>query len=266
MRLTALDDAAWRSPWRGVRTGDKVMLGLALTLTALLAPTWPGTPAVTVVAVALLVTWAAIPPRVLAAAAAAPLAFVTIGALSVAIQVGEPAGPVWWRAGLLSMGPESGQRAVGLLGHGIAGTLSVLVIATTTPMVDVIGWLARWRVPAAALDIAALTYRMLFSLADSLAGIREAQLARLGGTSPGSGSLRRRLDTASRTAGTVLLRTWTRARRLEEGLAGRGFESGLVTLPTDRPRSPRLVAVGTIAVAGVWACCFAAGSLSLPWT
>ena len=41
MTTYSIDDAAWASPWRRRRVGEKVLLSLALVLTALLTPPWP---------------------------------------------------------------------------------------------------------------------------------------------------------------------------------------------------------------------------------
>ena len=53
--LTSLDDAAWTGPWRGVRVEEKVVLSVGLVLSALAAPSWPGTLAVAVASVLLIV-------------------------------------------------------------------------------------------------------------------------------------------------------------------------------------------------------------------
>ena len=51
MTTLSIDDAAWASPWRRRRVGEKVLLSLALLLTALLLPPWPGCVAVALVSV-----------------------------------------------------------------------------------------------------------------------------------------------------------------------------------------------------------------------
>ena len=56
----------------------------------------------------------------------------------------------------------------------------------------------------------------------------------------------------------VLVRSWTRARRLEEGLAGRGYTDALPTLDPPRHGSARFVAASILTVAVV------AGSAAVP--
>ncbi|QQS01576.1 MAG: cobalt ECF transporter T component CbiQ [Austwickia sp.] len=255
MHLTALDDAAWTSPWRRRPVADKALLSLALVLTALFAPPFPGGVLVGLLAAGCLLGPARVPARLLVEAAGPPLVFVLVGALSVVIAVGDPVPGAWWAAGPLSIGPESAARAAGLVVHGLAGALAVLVLATTTPMVDLITAARRLRVPAACLDIAALVYRLLFVLLDVAVAAHAAQAARLGG----AGGTRDRIRAAGATAGTVLVRAWAQARRLTDGLAGRGYEDDLRTLGVTRPRSARFEAAALAAVAGVWLVCLA------PW-
>lgn len=258
MHFTALDDAAWASPWRQRAVVDKALLSVGLVLTALLAPPLPGGVLVGVVAVACLLGPARLPAQLLVKAMSGPLAFLILGAVSVVVAVGTPVAGAWWVWGPLSIGPDSAARAGGLLVHGVAGALAVMVLATTTPMMDLVSSCRRLRIPAACLDIAALVYRLLFVLLDVATATHDAQVARLGGT----GSPAARIRAAGAVTGTVLVRSWDRARRLADGLAGRGYEDDLVTLPALRNRSVRFEAAAVGAVAIVWLACAAPGVLS----
>jgi len=249
MAAISLDDAAWASPWRRRRVSEKVALSLGLVLTALLAPVWPGTLLVALASLALMIGWARIRPTLVAGAMVAPATFIIIGALSVAIAIGTPTGDIWWRWGPLSINADSARRSLGLFGHGIAGTLAVLVLATTTPMVDLLAWMRRLRMPDPLLEIASLMYRMLFLLLDATQSIRAAQVARCSDAAP----LRRRFGHAAQLTGAVFLRAWRQSVRLEDGLRGRGFESALLTLAPRRERSAALVVVGAATLAAIWA-------------
>jgi cobalt/nickel transport system permease protein len=59
-------------------------------------------------------------------------------------------------------------------------------------------------------------------------------------------------------AAAVLSRSWDRAQRLQEGLAGRGMESGLRVLPDERPSSRGFV----VATLGGLAALVSAGVLA----
>ena len=96
------------------------------------------------------------------------------------------------------------------------------------------------------MEVASVTYRLLFVLLESLRTIREAQTARMGHS-----SFRRSYRSSGALAAAVLTRSFDRARRLHEGLAGRGMETGLRVLPEALPSSPAFLASGALLLAAI---------------
>jgi cobalt/nickel transport system permease protein len=94
--------------------------------------------------------------------------------------------------------------------------------------------------------VASVTYRLLFVLLASLSTIREAQTARMGHS-----TWRRSYRSSGALAAAVLTRSWDRARRLQEGLAGRGMEAGLRVLPEALPSSRAFLAATVTGLAGL---------------
>ncbi|MGB3772525.1 MAG: cobalt ECF transporter T component CbiQ, partial [Rhodococcus sp. (in: high G+C Gram-positive bacteria)] len=145
-----------------------------------------------------------------------------------------------WSIGIT---PASAARALEVTGHAVAGTSAVLLLAMTTPMVDILSGMRRLKVPQACIDVAAVMYRFLFVLLVSVRTIRQSQAARLGYSSP-----RRSMHSAGLLTAAVLVKSWDRASRLEAGLAGREFGDAPIAHDTDdRPSSPAFLA-GTVAV------------------
>lgn len=240
-RGLAIDDAAWSSRWRNRSLVDKAVLSLGLVLAALSLPAWPGSVLVGVSAVVLALRGAGTPPGLLLRALRAPLVFIAVGSTSVAVIV--TAEPRW----SISVTSASLAGAAEVAGRSVAGTLAVLILALSTPMVDILGGLRRLRVPAACIEVASLMYRLLFLLLDTTRTMRESQRARLGYSSAG-----RSLRSAGSLTAAVLTRAWDRARRLEQGLAGRGHSTSLTTLDIPPSSSPAflattLVGLGTLA-------------------
>ncbi|MGY1635640.1 cobalt ECF transporter T component CbiQ [Geodermatophilus sp. SYSU D00742] len=233
----AVDDAAWSSAWRRRSPGDKLLLCTGLVVCALALPAWPGSVLVTVTAVALALGPARVPARTFGRAVRWPLAFVATGALTAVVSVD---------SGGLGWAPDAAARAGSLVGHAVAGTSAVLLLATTTPVSDLLPALRRLRVPAAVVEVAAVTYRLLFVLLDSLRAVREAQAARMGHS-----SVRRSYRSSGVLAAAVLTRSWDRARRLQEGLAGRGMEAGLQVLPEALPSSRAFLAATAAGLAAL---------------
>lgn len=232
----AVDDAAWASAWRRRSPGDKLLLCLGLVVCALVLPAWPGSVLVAAAAVGLALGPARVPARTFARAVRWPLAFVAVGALTAVVSVD----------GGLGWAPDAADRAGSLVGHALAGSAAVLLLATTTPMSDMLPALHRLRVPAAVIEVASVTYRLLFVLLTSLHTIREAQTARMGHS-----TVRRSLRSSGALAAAVLTRSWDRARRMQEGLAGRGLETGLRVLPEVLPSSRAFVACSVLGLAGI---------------
>ena len=242
--MTALDDAAWQGPWRRVRVGEKVVLCVALLTTALVAPPWPGCALVAMACLVLICGPAHVPPRTLRLAMAAPLPFLVIGGVTVAVVLGgTPTATALFTWGPLWADPATVTKGITVFSRGVAGTLSIMLLATTTPMVDLLTWLRHLRVPAALVEIASLTYRLLFVLLSSALAIRAAQTARLG---------RPTLATAATAMGALLVRSWTRASRLQAGLEGRGYVDDLTTLAVARRASPTFMATTALVLAGIW--------------
>jgi cobalt/nickel transport system permease protein len=233
----AVDDAAWTSAWRHRSPADKLLLCGGLVVCALLLPAWPGSLLVGSTAVVLALGPAGVPARTFGRAVRWPTAFVAIGALTAVVSVD---------TGGLGWAPDAAARAGSLVGHALAGSAAVLLLACTTPVSDLLPALQRLRVPAAVTEVASVTYRLLFVLLESLRTIREAQTARLG-----RATVRQGLRSDGALAAAVLTRSWDRARRLQEGLAGRGMETGLRVLPDDRPSSARFVAASIAGLAAI---------------
>lgn len=253
----ALDVAAWSSPWRHRSPGDKLLLAGGLVLGALLLPAWPGCPLVAAVAVTALLGPAGVTARVLARTARGAAAFLLLGAVGIAVT---------WRPGAtgglgLTVTAAGASAAAVTTAHAVAGFAAMLLLAATTPMSDLLAWAGRRGVPEAVVDVAGLVYRQLFVLLATARSVRAAQAARLG-----YADRRATIRSAAALTAAVLVRAWSRARRLEEGLAGRGLDGPLRVLPDARPSSPTFVA-GALAVLGsVVAVSLAVAHLApLPW-
>lgn len=241
MQGLATDDAAWASAWRTRSVADKALLSLGLVVCALLLPPWPGAVIVTVVSLGAVTVMARTPLRPVLRALAAPAVFIALGAVSVAITV--TATPDW----SIGVTQDSVGRALEVSGHAVAGTSAVLLLAMTTPMIDILSGLRRLRVPQACIDVAAVMYRFLFVLLVSVHTIRQSQSSRLGYSSP-----QRSMHSAGLLTAAVLVKSWDRASRLEAGLAGREFGDAVSADPIDVQRSsPAFLSVTVLVLAAV---------------
>ena len=243
MARFALDEAAWSGPWRQRSTGEKALLSLGLLAVAATSRSLWVSALVLAVAVATALFAARVPRRTYALAVLAPMTFVVIGAIPIALTFGGSA-----TGALVALGPvavtSAGLYAAAVVALRSAAAMAAMtLLAATTPMVDLLEGLRRLRVPEVLVDIAGLVYRMLFTLIDSVLAVREAQAARLGFID--GRSARRSMGLM---AGSVLGRAWQRSRRLEEGLRGRGYAGSLRTLPRETVVSAPFVATSAVLV------------------
>ena len=253
MMRIAIDDAAWASPWRHRRVSEKVFWSLGLVITALAAPVVPGTLLVGVVSLLLILGPAKISWRMLAGAMAAPMVFIIFGVVSVLLSVGTTPVDPYWQFGFLSITPVSVSMAAKLLGHATCGTLAVMLLALSTPMVDLLNWLLKHKVPAPLVEVAELTYRMLFILWSTAVSLHDAQVRRCGAMSVRSmAQAKFRLQATASSAGTLLVRAWDRARRLEAGLQARGAEESLATTVAEPERSMTMWVSAGASIAVIW--------------
>jgi len=238
MRLT-LDDAAWSSPWRTRSTLEKSLLCLGLLLVAATTTSLVVAGLVGVCAVGLAAV-ARVPARVWCHAMAGPAVFIAIGAVTIAVTFG---GGDLVRWGPVGVDEGSASRALLVVTRALAATSATVLLAATTPMVDLLAGLRRARVPEVAVDVAAVTYRMIFALLDAASAIRAAQAGRLGYA---SGRAARR--SVGQLCAAVLVAAWDKARRLEDGLAGRGGVAAVPLVPPRAVSTPFVLAAGALVV------------------
>ncbi len=235
-----IDRLAQAGRWRRRATADKVVLALGLLLLAISLPPWPGAALVLAVAWGAALFGAGVPPGDWLRLNAAPLGFALTGAAALAVE---------WGDGGVHLAADHGVRAALVVLRTAAGASCLLLLAATTPTPDLLRGSRRVGLPAEIAEVALLTWRFLFLLLDAAAAIRAAQEARLGWQ-----GWRRSLRSLGLLVAMLLPRAMERARRLEIGLAARGFNGSLPMLSPVRPVSPAfLVAAlgGEAMVAGV---------------
>ena len=168
-------------------------------------------------------------------------------ALAVAARV--PPATVWRRARLVLapvalvalVAPHNGLEVAA---KGTIGTVSAVLLASTTSYPDVLRALAALRVPRAFTLIAATSYRYLFVVAEEAARMRAALASR--GYKP-----RTALGAAAtgRLAAALFLRSHGRGERVHLAMAARGYVG---TMPEAEPlafRAADALFVTTVAAA-----------------
>lgn len=233
-----LDDLAHGHPWRSRHPAEKALLALGLLGCAVALPLRPAGVLAGVAALVLLLGPLRLRPGAVLRVLRAPMAFVLVGALPLLVAVGgDP---------LVRPAPGGPAAALALAGRGTAALLCLVLLAVTVPPGDALPRLVRLGVPPAVVEVAGLVHRMLFLLLDTAAGVRDAQAARLGYRDVRTG-----YRSVAGQAAAVFVAAFDRARRLEEGLALRGYDGTLRVVAASRPVSRRFVGAAVVLVAGV---------------
>jgi cobalt/nickel transport system permease protein len=239
MTLT-IDRLSQESRWRHRALAEKAALGLGLLVLALALPPWPGGALVLAAAWALAMGAAGIRAADWLRLNALSLGFVLTGAAALAFDV---------NAQGLHLAADQGRRAAEVMLRAAASVSALLLLAATTPAPDLVRGLRRLGLPAEIAEIMLLTWHFLFLLLDQAGAIRIAQEARLGWFGP-----RRQVRSLGLLIAQLLPRALERARRLETGLAARGFHGSLPMISSARPASVPVLALilgGQVALAGV---------------
>ncbi len=243
-----IERLAYGNRWRARNPIDKVVLAGGFLVLSVSLPPLPGAGLALAASAGAAILGAGIPVRSFLRLMALPLAFVLSGGAALALSVGLEGGVPslqLTREGLATAG------AVSL--RALAATASLVLLITTTPLTDLISLMRRLRVPALGIDIAMLIHRFSVLAFDVAAKGWTAQAGRLGYV-----DLRRSIRSVGMLAASLLPRLLDAARRLDIGLAARGFAGELRVLTPAPPVSLAFVA-GALAAHGL------VGVVSLTW-
>jgi cobalt/nickel transport system permease protein len=235
----AIDRLAQAGRWRRRPVAEKALLSLGLLALAVALPPWPGAALVLAAAWGAALAGARVPLGEWLRLVAPPLGFVLTGAATLLVELG-PDG--------VHLAADRGSAALAVVLRATAAVSCLLLLAVTTPTPDLLTAFRRAGLPAEIAEVALLTWRFLFLLQDTAAAIRAAQESRLGWQ-----GRRRSVRSLGLLVAALLPNALDRARRLEAGLAARGFDGSLRMLSPVRPLSwpvLGLVTAGLLMLAG----------------
>jgi cobalt/nickel transport system permease protein len=140
------------------------------------------------------------------------------------VQAADPEPLAEW--GPLLFSTQGALAAVRLALKTLSIVLIMLVLLATAPLPETFKAAQALRVPGLLVQLAGLTYRYLFVLAGEFARLRVALRVRGYRNRPSLHSYR----TIGHVAGTLLVRGWEQAERVEQAMRCRGFDGRFRTL------------------------------------
>lgn len=242
--MRAIDHHAWTNRWRNRHPAEKLAPAFGLLLLTLLLPPLTTGPLVLLLTLLATVSGAGVPFRAFGSVMAVPATFLLAGAPFLAVSVSFAGGVS------LHFSPEGGQLALETTVRALAAVSCLAFLTLTTPLADWVPLLRRVGAPASVVELILLMYRLIFVFAERALIGQRAQAARLGYS-----RLDRSLYSTGLLAGNLFQRALDRARRLDIGLAARGYTGELRVLTSERPLSwlrlaTALLLVGFIGLMG----------------
>jgi len=226
-----LNDIAFVNAWRHRNPWEKVLFGGGLLIVTLLVPPLPWCLIIALIVSVAAVGGARIPLSSWAGVLSIPVSFSLLTALGFLLQLD--------RSGsTFSVGVDWGGIPVAfhLLFRSVAAISCLAFIGWTTPLMELIPIFGRIGVPVVLIDLALMIYRFLFVTATTLTEMRRAQSWRMG-----AANARSRLRALSMLAGGLFVRCIERARRLEDGIASRGYQGQLWVLAPEHSASGAVI-------------------------
>lgn len=226
-----IDRYAYASRIRRVDPAQKAGLALLVIVLCLLL----NRPAVGVMAViwmwGLLVFWAGVPGRVFARVLFVEGLFLVLAVVGVALSFSltPPSssfqtiqvGPLW-----VGTTPASLSLAALLVSRALGCAAAMNFLALTTPLVDLVELLRRWRVPMLLIDLVSLIYRFIFVLLASMQRMQTAQQSRLGYSTFWNG-----MKSAGLLGSRLFVDAYQRSQRMQIALESRCYNGDLRVLP-----------------------------------
>ena len=231
-----IDTFAYSNRWRNLHPGEKGLFALLSLIASLLSSSALVPLLVAAVMAAATLLGARIPWREYLRLAALPAIFLLWSCLLLAVSfsggdillVKFP--PLHLTVSLSHSGIERGELA---LARSMGATLSLLFLALSTPMTEIMALLKTLGIPKLLIELMTITYRQLFIFMEIAGQIRAAQEARLGYASNGS-----TMKSLGGLSGNILMRSLSRARGNHQGLLARGYDSEILFLSPPRSLSP----------------------------
>ena len=212
-----IEQCAYGNRWRFVSPAAKAVFGLGGFVAAFAAGRAEVAFAVATAIAAITLLGAGIPAGRDLRIALPPLGFLLLGCLSLAysLDFADNGLTLRWL-------PEGWTPLLQLAARSLGALAAMLFLALTTPMVDLIAFFRRLRVPEVLLEIMVLCYRMLFVFSEALHDTRTAQAARLGYATP-----RLALRSLGSLTANLTVQIWQRAHALHVAAQSRNNDGAL---------------------------------------
>lgn len=224
LRHADIDRCAYGNRWRNRATGEKLLLSTGMLCCSLLLPPFPASLLIAFAMACISIGLARIPWRSYLRVMSVPAGFALVSACATMISITSNLELVIRREGLLQAGS--------LLIRSLAAFSALSFLILSTPMEDLFQALRRFGLPDAISEMMLSVQRFIAIFAGTAENIWQAQTARCG-----YATRRGAWRSLSLLAGSLFVQSLDRARRMEIGLAARGYAGELKLLESEQPAS-----------------------------
>lgn len=232
--LNLIDSAAHSNRLSRVSAVEKMTFTAGLLLLALVLPPVPGDLFVILAAVVATLAVARVPFALYAKVMTIPLVFLVIGVVPLLFSLS--LGGRWLLH--IEAAPNGPELALRVALRAAAGLTSMIFLALSTPLPQILLALRRMGMPAVVVEVAALVYRSIWTFVETVGATRRAQAARLGYR-----SFRSSYHSLGMLVASFFARALQRARAMENGLAARNWHGELRVLDEEATVSTGHVAM-----------------------
>lgn len=211
LRHADIDQCLYANRWRHRHAGEKLLLAGGMLLLAVALPPFPTSLLIAATMTVVSLVFARIPWRTFLRVVTLPVGFAVISAATLLLSVSAN-----WQFGIQ---PHARAQASGLLARALAAVCCLSFLILTTPIEEILALLRRAGLPVAIAELMLAMHRFITIFAETARAMWLSQTARCGYATP-----KHAWRSVSLLAASLFIHSLDRARRMETGLAARGYD------------------------------------------
>jgi cobalt/nickel transport system permease protein len=233
-----LEQLSYTNRWRRVHPGAKVLFAACGVAAASLSNNPSLTLFIAFLVAAAAIFGAGIPFASYLKVLLAPLLFLFVSGMTLAVTVGFNASFPWFE---LSFPEQQLLAALKVCSRSLGSISALLFLAFTTPLNDLISLLRRFRCPSILTDLMTLCFRTLFVFTEVVHDVATAQSARMGYSTTGNA-----MKSLGILIAALMVQVWQRSLMLHQSALSRANDGPLYFLTPEYP-----AAASSMFVAGI---------------
>jgi cobalt/nickel transport system permease protein len=232
-----LEQLSYTNRWRRIHPGAKVLFAVCGVTAASLSNTPSQTLLITLLLTATTILGAKIPISSYLKVLAAPMLFLLVSGLTLAVSVVVSRSYPWF---VLSFPEQQQFLALKVCSRSLGCMAALLFLAFTTPLNDIISLLRKFRCPSILTDLMTLCFRTLFVFTDVIHDVSTAQSSRMG-----YATTRNAMNSLGILIAALMVQVWQRSMMLHQSALSRANDGPLYFLTPEYPwaRSSMITAV-----------------------